>query len=123
MIVNLRGKVLNERIIFDLPPLYFQQNHFVHVNYILIQWNRIVNNLHGEITTSLIDRTPFNRHQELLKFAQQNQSNFILFTPTHLSKYKIQCLSLQSSVFYISLSEKQEIKEIQLQIEITHERL
>ena len=123
MILNLQGKVTNECIQFDLPPLYFQENHFVHVNFIFIRWNRKVDNLYGEITSSLIDRTPFNQRQQIVKFAQQNKSEFLLFTPTHLSKYKIQCPSLQSSVFNISISEKHEIREIQLQLEITHEGL
>lgn len=123
MILNLQGKVTNEFIQFDLPPLYFQENHFVHVNFIFIRWNRKVDNLYGEITSSLIDRTPFNQRQQIVKFAQQNKSDFLLFTPTHLSKYKIQCPSLQSSVFNISISEKHEIREIQLQLEITHEGL
>lgn len=123
MILNLQGKVTNEFIQFDLPPLYFQENHFVHVNFIFIRWNRKVDNLYGEITSSLIDRTPFNQRQQIVKFAQQNKSEFLLFTPTHLSKYKIQCPSLQSSVFNISISEKHEIREIQLQLEITHEGL
>ena len=123
MILNLQGKVTNECIQFDLPPLYFQENHFVHVNFIFIRWNRKVDNLYGEITSSLIDRTPFNQRQQIVKFAQQNKSDFLLFTPTHLSKYKIQCPSLQSSVFNISISEKHEIREIQLQLEITHEGL
>ena len=123
MILNLQGKVTNEFIQFDLPPLYFQENHFVHVNFIFIRWNRKVDNLYGETTSSLIDRTPFNQRQQIVKFAQQNKSEFLLFTPTHLSKYKIQCPSLQSSVFNISISEKHEIREIQLQLEITHEGL
>ena len=123
MILNLQGKVTNEFIQFDLPPLYFQENHFVHVNFIFIRWNRTVGNLYGEITSTLIDRTPFNQRQQIVKFAQENKSEFLLFTPTHLSKYKIQCPSLQSSVFNISISEKHEIREIQLQLEITHEGL
>ena len=123
MILNLQGKVTNEYIQFDSPPLYFKENHFVHVNFIFIRWNRKVDNLYGEITSSLIDRTPFNQRQQIVKFAQQNKSEFLLFTPTHLSKYKIQCPSLQSSVFNISISEKHEIREIQLQLEITHEGL
>ena len=123
MIINLKGKIINDHVEFDLPPLYFQENHFVHVNFIFIQWNRTVGNLYGEITSSLIDRTPFNQRQQIVKFAQQNKSEFLLFTPTHLSKYKIQCPSLQSSVFNISISEKHEIREIQLQLEITHEGL
>ena len=123
MIINLKGKIINDHVEFDLPPLYFQENHFVHVNFIFIRWNRKVDNLYGEITSSLIDRTPFNQRQQIVKFAQQNKSDFLLFTPTHLSKYKIQCPSLQSSVFNISISEKHEIREIQLQLEITHEGL
>ena len=123
MILNLQGKVLDNTIHFDLPPLMFQRNHYVHVNYIFIKFNQTVGDFHGEITTSLIDRTPFNRFQELLLFSQKKKSNFIHYTPTHSSKYKIQCPCLQQSVFNISLSEKQEIKEIKLQLEITHEGL
>ena len=123
MILNLRGKVVNSTIQFDLPPLFFQRNHFVHVNYIFIKWNQAVGNFYGEITTSLIDRTPYNPSQEILLFSQTKKSNYLLFSPTHLSKYKIQCPSLQSSVFNISISEKHEIQEIKLQLEITHEGL
>ena len=123
MILNLQGKVLNDTIQFDLPPLFFQRNHFVQVNYLFIKWKKSVGDLYGEITTSLIDRTPFNRFQEILLFSQRKKSNFLHFTPTHLSKYKIQCPSLESSVFNISLSEKHEIQEIKIQLEITHEGL
>ena len=123
MILNLDGKVENGLLQFDLPPLYFHRNHFVQVKYLFIQWNQPIRNLHGEITTSMVDRSPINPRQAILKFVQQNKSDFVLFTPTHLSKYKIECPSLQSSVFSISLSEKHEIKEIQLQLEITHEGL
>ena len=123
MILNLQGKVVNSTIQFDLPPLFFQRNHFVHVNYIFIKWNQAVGNFYGEITTSLIDRTPYNPSQEILLFSQTKKSNYLLFSPTHLSKYKIQCPSLQSSVFNISLSEKHQIQEIKLQLEITHEGL
>ena len=123
MILNLQGKVVNKSIQFDLPPLFFQRNHFVHVNYIFIKWNQAVGDFYGEITTSLIDRTPYNPSQEILLFSQTKKSNYLLFTPTHLSKYKIQCPSLQSSVFNISLSEKHEIQEIRIQLEITHEGL
>ena len=123
MILNLQGKVVNSTIQFDLPPLFFQRNHFVNVNYIFIKWNQAVGNFYGEITTSLIDRTPYNPSQEILLFSQTKKSNYLLFSPTHLSKYKIQCPSLQSSVFNISLSEKHQIQEIKLQLEITHEGL
>ena len=123
MILNLRGRVVNNSIHFELPPLFFQRNHFVQFNYLFIKWSQAVGDLYGEITTSLIDRTPFNRFQEILLFSQIHKSNFLHFTPTHSAKYKIQCPSLQSSVFNISLSEKHEIQEIRIQLEITHEGL
>ena len=123
MILNLRGKVANNSIDFELPPLFFQRNHFVQVNYLFIEWSKSVRDIHGEITTSLIDRTPFNLFQEILLFSQTQKSSFLHFTPTHSAKYKIQCPCLQSSVFNISLSEKHEIQEIRIQLEITHEGL
>ena len=123
MILNLKGKIIKDQIEFDLPPLHFQKNHWVHVNYLFIKWSNSVKNLHGQITATLIDRSPFNNNQEILLFTQTNKSNFLLFTPTHVAKYKIQCPCLQSSVFNISLSEKHEIAEIQLQLKITHEGL
>ena len=123
MILNLRGSVVNNTIHFQLPPLFFQRNHFVQVNYLFIKWSKAVEDIHGEITTSLIDRTPFNLYQEILLFSQTQKSNFMHFTPTHSPKYKIQCPCLQSSVFNISLSEKHEIQEIRIQLEITHEGL
>ena len=123
MILNLRGKVANNSIYFELPPLFFQRNHFVQVNYLFIEWSKSVRDIHGEITTSLIDRTPFNLFQEILLFSQTQKSSFLHFTPTHSAKYKIQCPCLQSSVFNISLSEKHEIQEIRIQLEITHEGL
>ena len=123
MILNLRGRVVNNSIYFELPPLFFQRNHFVKFNYLFINWSKAVGDLFGEITTSLIDRTPFNRFQEILLFSQTQESNFLHYTPTHSAKYKIQCPCLQSSVFNISLSEKHEIQEIRIQLEITHEGL
>ena len=114
---------MNNSIHFELPPLFFQRNHFVQVNYLFIKWSKAVEDIHGEITTSLIDRTPFNLFQEILLFSQTQKSNFLHFTPTHSAKYKIQCPCLQSSVFNISLSEKHEIQEIRIQLEITHEGL
>ena len=88
MILNLRGRVVNNSIYFELPPLFFQRNHFVKFNYLFIKWSKAVGDLFGEITTSLIDRTPFNRFQEILLFSQTQESNFLHYTPTHSAKYK-----------------------------------
>ena len=121
MIINLKGKVIDDKIDFELPPLYFERNQYVHVNHLFIKWRKKVGSLYGQITTSLIDRSSLNKNQQMLFFSQMDKSNFLFYTPTHFAKYKIQCPCLQSSVFNIHLSEKHEIIEIGLQLEITNE--
>ena len=123
MILNLNGKVVNEDIQLELPPLYFEKNQYVQVNHLFIKWRKKVGNIHGKITSSMVDKNPLNKYQQILFFTQMDKSNFLFFTPTHFSKYKIQCPCLQSSVFNLQLSEKHEILEIQIQLEITHERI
>ena len=123
MIINLKGKVNENDIEFEFAQIYFCQQQFVHVNQLFIKWKRKVDNIHGEITSSLIDKSPVNPNQQLVFFHQNGKSDSFLFTPTHLAKYKIQCPSFQSSVFNLHLSEKHEIENIFLQLEITNERL
>ena len=123
MIVNLNGVVLEDSIHFNLCPLYFESNQFVHVNELFIQWKKQVKNIHGFIESSLIDQSSVNQKQQLLFFHQRKESNYIYYSPTHLSKYKIQCASLHGSVFKIHLSEKHEIEKIYLQIEISNARI
>ena len=113
--------MIDDKIDFELPPLYFERNQYVHVNHLFIKWRKKVGSLYGQITTSLIDRSSLNKNQQMLFFSQMDKSNFLFYTPTHFSKYKIQCPCLQSSVFNIHLSEKHEITEIELQLEITNE--
>ena len=118
MLINLRGTVRNNEIIFDLTPVYFAPNQYVRVTEMAIQWIGEVKNIHGKITTTLIDKSPVNPAQQLLFFHQSNISDFMFYSPTHPAEYKIQCPSLQSSVFNIHLSEKHQIREIYIQLEI-----
>ena len=123
MIINLNGIIRNDFIYFDLCPLYFEANQYVHANELFIQWKTPVKNVHGYIESSLIDQSSVNLTQQLLFFHQRKESNYIYYTPTHLSKYKIQCSSLHESVFKIHLSEKHEIEKIYLQLEISNARI
>ena len=118
MLINLRGTVQNNEIIFDLTPLYFSSNHYVRLTEMAITWEDKVKPLHGTITTTLIDKSPLNPTQQLLFFHQPDRSNFTFYSPTHPAEYKIQCPSLHSSVFNIQLSEKEQIREIYIQLEI-----
>ena len=118
MLINLRGTVNKDEINFILPQIFFSKDNYVRVTEMAIQWNGKAHNIYGTINTTLIDKSPVNPTQQLLFFSQMEKSNFMYYSPTHPAQYKIQCPSLQSSVFNIRLSEKEQIREIYLQLEI-----
>ena len=118
MLINLRGTVNKDEINFILPQIFFSKDNYVRVTEMAIQWNGKAHNIYGTINTTLIDKSPVNPTQQLLFFSQMEKSNFMFYLPTHPAQYKIQCPSLQSSVFNIRLSEKEQIREIYLQLEI-----
>ena len=123
MIINLIGTVEDTNISFDLSPVYFEKNQFVNVNEIAIQWKEPQTEVYGTISSTLVDLSSVNLDQQIIFFHQHHQSKYLYYSPTHVAKYKIQCPSLQASVFNISLSEKHEIARIYLQLEITNARV
>ena len=123
MIINLIGTVEDTNISFDLSPVYFEKNQFVNVNEIAIQWKEPQTEVYGTISSTLVDLSSVNLDQQIIFFHQHHQSKYLYYSPTHVAKYKIQCPSLQASVFNISLSEKHEIEKIYLQLEITNARV
>ena len=123
MIINLVGTVEDTNISFDLTPIYFEKNQCVNVNEIAIQWKEPQIQVYGTISSTLVDLSSVNLDQQIIFFHQHHQSKYLYYSPTHVAKYKIQCPSLQASVFNISLSEKHEIEKIYLQLEITNARV
>ena len=123
MIINLTGTVDNTNINFYPTPVYFEKNQYVHVNEIAIQWKKPQSEVHGTISSTLVDLSSVNLDQQIIFFHQHHQSKYLFYSPTHTAKYKIQCPSLQASVFNISLPEKHEIEKIYLQLEITNARV
>ena len=93
MIVNLYGTVTGDMIEFEPAPIYFENGQLVHVNEIAIEWKQSVLNIHGIISSSLVDLCPINQKQQILFFNQQNASKFLHYTPTHKARYIIQCPS------------------------------
>ena len=102
MLIHLEGQVNNDVINFDLPQVYFRQGQTVAVAEIGIDWSN-TGRFSGEITTSLVDKSPCNPKQQIYHINKPSGSNYTFETPTHLLEYKIQCLDLKSSVFKISL--------------------
>ena len=106
MIVNLNGTVnYDGKIVFDLVPLYFDVNQSVRVTEIFINFNHKMKNLHGYVSSSLIDKSPVNQKQQLVFLQQSNSFRQLFYSPTHLAKYKIQCQSLQAATFDLHLFE------------------
>lgn len=122
MIVNLYGQIRNNLIEIEPTPVYFEHGQSVHVNEIVIEWKKSNSNIHGFISSTLVDLCPINPKQQLVFFSQYQESNFLHYTPTHEAKYLIQCPSLQASVFQITLSRQEEIEKIYLQLEISNAR-
>ena len=118
MIINLKGRVHNDEIQFNTFPLYFENNQNIRALYIAIEWKSDVQNVYGYLSSSLIDQSPMNENQELIRFQNQNRSNYTFYAPTHPAVYKVQCNSFLSSVFTLHLSKQHEIREIQLQLEV-----
>ena len=118
MIINLTGTIQNNEIQFNLFPLYFENNQKIRALYIGIEWAGQVGDIHGFISSSLIDQSPMNENQELIRFSNVNRSNYTFYAPVHPAVYKVHCNSLYSSVFRLHLSKQHKIREIQLQLEI-----
>ena len=133
MLIHLEGTVTDDVINFDLPQVYFKQGQIVSVREIMLDYRQSIQNLHGYISSSLVDKSPCNPKQQIFNFHQTWVSNFTQFTPTHLLQYKIQCLDLNSSVFKIHFFTwtknikrkivKNLIERVYLTLEITNARL
>ena len=120
MLINLWGTVSGRTILFDSMPYIQLQNHEISVKEILIEWKIPRSSFIGMLTTSLIEKTPYNLHQELLLIPQEYSGKFLYFTPTQMSYYKTQLSQFNSSVFQIDTLEKElpSIKRIYLQLKL-----
>ena len=133
MLIHLEGNVADDVINFDLPQVYFKQGQIVSVLEINLDYRQSIQNLHGYISSSLVDKSPCNPKQQIFNFHQTWVSSFTQFTPTHLLYYKIQCLDLNSSVFKIHIftwgkSGKQHVRKnlierVYLTLQVTDARL
>lgn len=111
MLIHLKGHVNDDVIEFDLPQIYFKRGQTISVAYIEIDW-RIGHKrmFHGEIISTLVDKSPCNPKQQIYRIHKEAGSNYTCDTPTHFLHYKIQCLDLKSSVFKINVYGQDENK-------------
>ena len=102
MLIHLKGQVENDVIKFDLPQVYFRNGQNVAVAEVEIEWMKN-HRYKGEITSSLVDKSPCNPRQQIYHINKAAGSYFSYDTPTHFLEYKIQCLDLKSSVLKIHI--------------------
>ena len=110
-------------ILFDLPPLYFENYQTIFVNEITIKWKTSRRNISTSLHCTLIDKSPLNPMQQLLFVHQNYESNFLFYSPTRAQEYKIQRSTLQSAQFNLITSEKAIIQEVYIQLFISDARI
>ena len=115
---NLKAEKPEYILKFDLPSITFKNNTTVHVNEIGIISKEALSS--GVLITSLIDKSPQNPRQQLLRFHQQKKSKSLFYTPTSVQKYKIQCLHFENAEFILKFKENIAIEEVYVQLEITN---
>ena len=118
MLVNLWGTVQDGTVVFDSIPYVQLNGQMVGVKEVLIEWETRRNNFIGMITSSLIEKSPFNLHQELIVVPQEYPGIFLYYTPTHISYYISRLNQLNSLVVKIDTLEKElpPIKRIYIQL-------
>ena len=106
-------------LVIQLPYMEFENNN-VAVSELFIEFKEPVQ-IFGYISSTLVDRNPYNPKQVIFKFCQEQESRYIHRTPTHFQTYKIQRTELQTAEFQIHVSEKtkEKIKQLFLQLNIT----
>ena len=121
MLINLRGTMDGNVIVFDHLPYYFCQGKTVSVNEVMIQWKSSRSEFVGALTSSLIERTACNQCQQLLLIPQEYPGRILFYSPTVRQVYRTQLSELSNSVFEIDTFGKPLPKidrvYIQLQIE------
>ena len=84
----------------------------VTLEHLYIEFSLKVSNCMIDLSSSLIDKTPGNPHQIIGSTFLANSSKYLWFQPSPLRPFKIQCHSLEESLFEILLPEKYKQREI-----------
>ena len=107
---------------FKGPEIDITKCNYLAVSNLYIEFAgpRLTNCL-VDLTSTLIDKSVENPNQIICSCFVE-KSNHLWFTPTHLEEFKIQCSSLQESLFGIKFSApegKRKIKNLRLTIKFS----
>ena len=103
-----------------LPDIYLP-NHEVCLCYMYVKLSQSIENSFVTLASTLVDRSPCNETQELASFYNDAYAaDSIIYKPTHLSWYKLQCQHLSESFFELQLEKPHKnlkIEKLYLQLE------
>ena len=125
MLVRIKGKIWDDKIHYQIPSLFFENKSVVSLQHLIIHFNTIQKSVSGQISTTLIDRSPINPDQVLANF-QSSTTMDLYYQPNYLQYYKIQRMDLTSSEFNLKFRENikiKEIEEIEILLHITDARV
>ena len=120
MLIDLQATNIKEDLVIELPYMEFENNN-VAVSELFIEFKEPVQ-IFGFITSTLVDRNPYNPQQVIFKFCQEQASRYLHRKPTQFQTYKIQRTELETAEFQIHVSEKvklEKIKQLFIQLKIT----
>ena len=81
MLIDLQATNIKEDLVIQLPYMEFENNN-VAVSELFIEFKEPVQ-IFGFITSTLVDRNPYNPQQVIFKFCQKLASRYLHHTPTH----------------------------------------
>ena len=125
MLVRIKGTISGDKVHYQIPSLFFENKSFVSLQHLIIHFNTIQDSISGNISTTLIDRSPINPDQVLANFQSSTTMDFF-YQPNYLQYYKIQRMDLTSSEFSLHFRENikiKEIDEIEILLHITDARV
>ena len=109
-----------QHVFDDKPELEFRITH-LYVSFKKDTYKLSTNNYLMSLQSNLIDRSPFNPHQDLIFLSVSDLSTYAEYTPTHILRYKLRLRDLNDSEFFLNSNEQQLVERIHfvsLQIEI-----
>ena len=115
MIVNIHLSEVDTR--FNALPDEYLPNHEICLMYMYVKLKQPIDHGLVTLTSSLVDKSTTNPKQELASFYNFSfydlVSDRLVYQPTHLKWYKLQCHSIGDSVFELHTEKQQQNEKIE----------
>ena len=120
--------IVNGRIFFNMPQHIFDDKPELEfrITHLYITFKKDIYKISTDnyllcLQSNLIDRSPFNPHQDLIFFNVSDLSTHAEYTPTYILRYKLRLRDLNDAEFFLYSNAQQLVERIDfvsLQLEI-----